>query len=176
MRKMISIRNGVIVALCGAIILMAVGFSVLAFRLKSLSDKTERFDVSFVKVSRDQVHKGGKTEPQGDLQIKSHGKKLEMNFTLYEVQDEMNFTAIVKNRGTIPARIVEVVATPDYKDKRFGNLIAPVKITYDEIAGRELDSQEEVELKISVLYPKSNMAGARNVSCKLGIISESVSD
>ncbi len=174
MKKMINIRNSVIIILCVTIICMGVGFIVLSMKLENEKNEVEKFSVSFKNVRKNSSTKGGKINPSGDVNIIAEGKELDMNFTLNNAHDEISYNVSVVNEGTMDAIIVDLMESPNYKDSKFSSMIDPVTITYNDIIGRELKPGEEVELKITVFYNPSTINGVRSFNYKLGLVTESL--
>lgn len=170
MKKPINIRNSVIVILCVTIITLAVGFIVLSIELET--KKNQVFDISFKKIDKVTSIRGGNIEPIGDIKILSEGKILDMNFTLSNVHDELIYKATIKNEGTISARIIDILETPEYS-KSLSTSIKPLSISYTDIEGKILEAGEETEIKISVVYNPTEKQGKKNISLKLGLITKS---
>ena len=74
MKKMINIRNTIIIVLCITIVLMAIGFIAISVKLKTYRDKEESFNVVFYDVSKQNVAKGSAKTPVSDATIDSSGK------------------------------------------------------------------------------------------------------
>lgn len=174
MKKIINIRNSIIIILCVTIIIMTIGFIILSVKLQNKNSEVNKFNVVFSSVKKDSSTKGGDIEPQGMVDVKANGKELDMNFTLNYFHDEISYIVKVKNEGTVSAIIVDLLESPNYKDVKFNSLIDPVTISYNDIVGRELKPQEELELKITIYYNPSTISGSRNFNYKLGLITESV--
>lgn len=172
MKKMIHIRNGVIIILCMTIICMGVGFIALSVEMKALRDEVDFYDVSFVSFSQTSSTKGGKKDPSSDVEIVGNGKELDMNFTLNAAHDEVGYTVLVKNNGTMTAKIVDILESPDYTSSSFQKTIEPVSITHSDIIGKELEPGDEIEFRIGVYYNPSTFSGVRSFNYKLGLITE----
>ena len=138
MKKMINIRNTIIIVLCITIVLMAIGFIAISVRLKSYRDKEERFNVVFYDVSKQNVVKGSSQSPVGQATIDSSGKILNMNFSMFATHDELTYTVTIKNTGTLPAKIIKIHKNPDYDIEAYKQLIYPVNITTTDVEGRTL--------------------------------------
>jgi len=172
MKKMIHVRNGVIIILCITIICMGVGFIALSMEMKALQDKVNFYDVSFVSFTKTSTTKGGKVDPSSEVEIVGNGKELDMKFTLNAAHDEVGYTVLVKNNGTMAARIVDLLESPDYTDSSFQKNIAPVSITHSDIIDKVLEPGDEVEFRIDVYYNPSTLSGVRSFNYKLGLITE----
>ncbi len=175
MKKMISVRNGVIIALCITIICMGIGFIVLSVELDKQKKEVNSFDVSFMSYSKVSSTKGGKIDPKGKLEIVNDGKELDMNFTLNAAHDELSYDVVIRNNGTISAEIVDLMASPDYTSYKFSSLLDPVTITTNDLIGRELEPGEETDLKLTLYYNPSTLTGVRSFNYKLGLITKATS-
>ena len=72
---------------------------------------------------------------------------------LYAPYDEISYTITIENKGTLPAKIVELIEYPNYtKDSLAKNTIAPVEITYLDITDKILQPQETLDLNIVASY------------------------
>ena len=74
MKKMINIRNNIIIVLCITIVLMAIGFIAISVKLKAYKDKEESFNVVFSDISKKSTIKGSTKSPVGEVSIESSGK------------------------------------------------------------------------------------------------------
>lgn len=174
MKKMINIRNTIIIVLCITIVLMAIGFIAISVKLKSYRDKEERFNVVFYDVSKQNVVKGSSQSPVGQATIDSSGKILNMNFSMFATHDELTYTVTIKNTGTLPAKIIKIHKNPDYDIEAYKQLIYPVNITTTDVEGRTLSPGEELEYKINLYYnPSTNKVVTKNFNYNLALITES---
>ena len=156
MKKMIHIRNSVIVMLCITVICMAFGFIVLSVYCKNEADKIDSFDVSFSDVRKTSSVRGTDLEPYGNIDITNSGLELDMSFVLNGGNDELSYIATIKNNGTLPAEIVDVIESPDYREDSFKKSISPVSISISNIKGKIIPPGDDVELKIVVYYTPSS--------------------
>ena len=174
MKKMINIRNNIIIVLCITIILMAIGFIAISVKLKSYRDKEESFNVVFYDVSKQNTVKGSSKDPASQIEIDSSGKILNMDFSLFAAHDELTYLVTIKNKGTLPAKIVKIHKNPDYDIEAYKKLISPVTITTSDIEGKTLLPGEELEYKIVIYYnPSVNNNITKNFSYNLALITES---
>ncbi len=174
MKKMLYIRNNIIIILCVTIVLMAIGFVALSVRLKAYQEKEESFNVVFYDVSKQSSIKGSSKAPIGETSIDSSGKVLNMNFSMFAAHDELTYVTTIRNKGTLPAKIIKVLKNPDYSIETYKNLIHPVSITTSDIDGRTLLPGEELEYKITIYYnPSVNKNTTKNFSYNLALITES---
>lgn len=174
MKKMLNIRNNIIIVLCITIVLMAIGFIALSVKLRAYQEKEESFNVVFYDITKQNSIKGSSIAPVGDVSIDPTGKILNMNFSMFAAHDELTYAVTVKNKGTLPAKIVKIHKNPDYSMETYKKLIHPVSITTTDIEGKTLLPGEELEYKIVVYYsPSINKDETKNFSYNLALITES---
>lgn len=174
MKKMINIRNSIIIMLCITIICMGIGFAVLSMQLSKEKKEEPYFNVSFVKVKEEPSAKGGTLSPIGSHSITNNGKELNMKFTLNVPNDELAYSIIVKNEGNIPAKIINIKETPDYiNDVTAASEIYPVTITHSDIIGKVIEPGEERVIKLMVLYNQSQIKKTKEISYNLSLIAAS---
>lgn len=169
--KKISIRNLIIVLLCITIVLMAIGFGVLSNELNNLKNKKDSYDVVFKQVEEDTIVKGGTTNPFSENEILEDGHILNMNFNMFNQLDEAAYKVTIKNTGTIDAKIIDIIASPDYiNDKNIANTIKPITITMTDITGQILPPGEETTFKVVALYNQTTVKAKKIVPYKLALI------
>ena len=175
MKNMIHIRNSVIIVLSVTIVFMTIGFTLLAVKLKQLTNIEHSYNVSFTSIKKTSSIKGSNIEAVGNTNIVNNGKEIDMAFTMNAVHDELVYIAKIKNKGNIPSKIVDIMESPNYKIDKFNNLIAPVSITLSDIKGKTLLPKEEIDLKIVLYYnPTTKEVGKRTFEYKIGLITESI--
>jgi len=174
MKKMINIRNSIIIMLCITVICMGIGFAVLSMQLSKEKKDEPYFNVSFIKVKEEPSAKGGAIAPIGTHSITNSGKELSMKFTLNVPNDELAYSIIVKNEGNIPAKIVNIKETPDYiNDVKAATEIYPVTITHSSIIGKVLGPGEEETIKLMVMYNQAQTPKPKEISYNLSLIAAS---
>lgn len=172
--KKISIRNLIIALLCVTVICMAIGFSILSVKLDKLKKKEEKFLVVFTKVKEDTSVKGGVKTPVGENSITNKGHTVNMKFTLYTPQDELAYNLVVKNKGTIDAEIIDLIAVPDYRnDSDDKNSINPVTVTTTDVKGKVLAPGEETIVKVVVIYKPSLKPTTKKIPYQLSLLTKS---
>lgn len=172
--KMIKNRNIVIIILCITIILMGIGFIFLSMELKHEKESADKFNVVFNSVTKQSSVKGSSKEPTSEVNISSAGKVLNMRFSLFAAHDELTYIIKIKNKGTLPAKIVDINKNPDYDMETYKSLISPVTITTNDIEGRILEPKEEIDLKLVIYYnPSINKNINKNFDYNLSLITES---
>ena len=170
-----KIRNkakSLIVALAVIILIITVCFVYLIFKYEKLKEIKTDFRIEFTNINKVNPIKAGKFEPTSKINITNHGESLDMSFDLYTPNDEITYTATIKNIGDIKGKIINVISSPDYlNDDNSRKLIYPVKVSVSNVTGKELAPGEETELKITVSYPKvKGKANPVNVPYQLTII------
>ena len=174
MKNLIHVRNSLIIILCVTVISMAVGFIVLSIELKKEKEKSSNFDVMFVNIEKSTSVKGGEKDPTSHAEIVKAGKELDMNFSLTSPRDEITYTVTIENNSTLPAEIIDIIESPDYKDETFKKIIEPVSITISDIKGKIIPPNETMDFKITVYYvPSSNPPSTKNFSYKLALLTKS---
>ena len=115
MKNMINIRNSVIIILCMTIVVLGIGFIVLSVELKKKSDETYTSNLVFSNIKKTSSVKGSDKEPKSKAEITSSGYELDMNFNLNSSHDEVTYLATIKNKGTLPVEVVDVMESPNYR-------------------------------------------------------------
>ena len=173
-RKMINIRNSVIIVLSITIICLVLGFIVVSLELRKEKEKNSSFNVIFSKIEKSSSVKGSTVEPKSSVTVDETKKVLHLNFELNAIHDEIIYEAKVKNTGTIPAKIVKLMQSPDYQKEEFAKTIKPITIQISDIEGKVINPKEEVELKIIVYYNSTTMENKpKSFDFNLGLITES---
>ena len=96
-----------------------------------------------------------------------------MNFNLYSIHDEIIYNATIKNKGTIPVEIVDIMESPNYKIDKYKKMISPVTITISDIKGKVLNPKESINLKIIVYYNPGENNSSKSIDYKIGLITKS---
>ncbi|MBQ6477114.1 MAG: hypothetical protein IJI43_01575 [Bacilli bacterium] len=144
-----------VIILSVLILIIAICFVYLIFKYQKLKEAKTDFRIEFTHTDKVNPIKAGKFEPTSKMNITNHGQTLDMSFDLYTPNDEITYTATIKNIGDIKGKIINVIASPDYlNDDNLYKLIYPIKINVSSVIGTELAPGEETELKITVSYPK----------------------
>lgn len=175
MKKVYNIRNLIIIMLSITIIFMGMGFIFLTIKLKSNEDLDAYYDVSIMKVTQTTPIQGGTTPPTSISKITNDGKTVDFTFNLNYPHDEISYTILIKNNGTIPAKIVKLLAVPDYlnneKEKR---AIAPITITHSDLSNKVLKPKEEIEIKLVATYKISNVIKENSIPYQITIITSAI--
>ena len=175
MKKLLNLRNSIITILCITIICLGIGFIVMSTELKKIKEEEEKFDVSFISIDKTSSIKSTEKEPFGNAEIIEENKEIKMNFVMNSTHDEIVYTAVIKNKGTMPARIVDVIESPNYNEKTIKNIIDPVTIKVTDVKGKVIKPNEEVEIKIVAYYnPSQQEITQKNIDYKIGLVTNSV--
>ena len=172
MKKMINIRNSVIIILCITIIFMAIGFIVISVDYTKRNNEDFSYNVSFTDIKKSSSVKGSTTEPKGKVKISDNNGEIEMQITMNSPHDELSYTTTIENKGSVPIEILDVMESPDYNLNSFKNLISPVTITLSDIKGKIIPPHETINLKI-VFYYNSGNKGPKTFDYKIGLITRS---
>ena len=172
MKKMINIRNSVIIILCITIICMAIGFIVISIDYTKHKNIDLTYSVIFDKVKKLSSVKGSNTEPKGIVKISENQSEIEMNITMNSVHDELSYIATIENNSTVPIEIVDIMESPDYKLDSFKKLINPVTVTLSDVKGKVIKPNETLDLKI-VFYYNTGSTGSKTFDYKIGLITKS---
>ena len=74
MKKVVGMRNIIIVVLCLTIICLGIGFIILSMELSGIKSGKNTYDLSFVEVNNISTVSGGSMSPTGDIKIKEKGR------------------------------------------------------------------------------------------------------
>lgn len=171
MKKKFNVRDLIIVMLCITIICMAVGFCYVSILLDKKNNEKTTFDVSIIKVDKKTPIKGGISNPVGSNLIMNDGKSVDFNFTLNVPGDELAYTVTLKNNGTLPAKIIDLVEYPNCSnDGEDIELIKPITITKTDVKGKVLKPEEKMDVTIVVKYGKTNMIMQKTLSYMFTVV------
>lgn len=175
MKRHVNIRTLIIIMLCITIICMCIGFAYLSVILENKNNEKPILDISFTKITEETPIKGGMISPVGTKKLSNANKTLDFNFILYTPQDELSYTIIVENTGTLPAKIEDILTYPNYlDDEAVKNSIYPITITHNDLSGKVLEPDEQLQIKLVVSYmPKGNI-GQVSIPYQLTVLASSV--
>ena len=175
MKNIIHGKNFIISFLCITIIFLAIGFIALSVKENKLKNNSSNYKVIFTNLEKVSSIKGDDIEPVGKGNIKYNGHEIDMEFELNNVHDKVTYVATIKNTGDIPAKIVDIIESPNYHQTSFSSMISPIKIELSNINSKILEPMDSIELKINVIYPLSKeKSGKKKFTYKIGLITESV--
>ncbi len=174
MKKSVNIRNLIIIMLSSTIVCMGIGFIYLSIVLENKNKETPCLDITFTKVVEQTPIKGGLNPPVGTKEFKNSNKTLDFNFTLNTPRDELAYSIIVKNTGTLTAKIENILTYPNYlEDETKKNSIYPITITHNDISGKVLEPDEELEIKLVVKYTPAANIGQVTIPYQMTILASS---
>lgn len=175
MKKKYNIRNLIIIMLSITLIFMGIGFTFLTLKLESNSKQDAYYDVSITKVTPKTPIQGGTTQPTSTSKITNDGKTVDFIFNLNYPRDEFSYIITIKNNGTIPAKIVKLLAVPDYQNnEKAKQTIAPITITHNDLSNKVLKPSEEVQLKLIATYKPSNVIEKNSIPYQITVITSAI--
>ena len=151
MLKRISTRNSIIIALCITIICLGVAFCYLSVKKKTCTSK-EIYDISIIEIKKSNVTKGGVVEPLATTELSNDSLTADFNITLTAPKDTVDYTVIIKNKGSVKAIINKVIEQPSYANEEATKSIYPAVISHNSIDGHILAPGEEISINISFQY------------------------
>ena len=81
----------------------------------------------------------------------------------------------VKNTGTIPAEIINLIESPDYlNNTTLAKTIFPVRLTHNDIVGKVLEPGEELTLSVSAIFDYKAESETKKISYQITLITASV--
>lgn len=173
MKNMIKTRNSIIIILCLTIIFLSVGFILVSTKLKQLKDNNT-YNVVFENVKLTNSVKGLTISPTSTAKIINNKQEVSMKFTLNAPHDEISYKVSITNKGTLPAKIIDIMESPDYKEQYFNKMISPVTISLTDIKNKVIEPEETIDLKIIVYYnPSINPPTPKEFTYKIGLITKS---
>ncbi len=175
MKKTANIRNIIIVMLCITIIFMGIGFAYLSVILEEKTTEKHILDVSIVRIEEETPIKGGLVAPIGVRELKNDKKTLNFNFIMYTPQDELAYKIIVRNTGTLPAKIEDVITYPNYlEDEKVKESILPITISHNDISDKVIEPEEELEIKLVTSYANTGQnIGQVSINYQMTILATS---
>ena len=108
MKKLVKNKNTIIAILCLTIIVLSIGFTLIALKLKERESKNKIYDVSIVRIQEGTAIKGGEILPTGTSKIENNGKTADFEFKLNNPKDTLTYIITVTNNGNIPAKLMSV--------------------------------------------------------------------
>lgn len=171
MKKLVKTRNLIIIILCLTIICLGIGFAFLSMELTNTKNNNPEFALEFVKAEPRTPVKGGQKDPTVISSITNDNQTINMEFNLSSPRDEIGYKIIIKNNGTIPAEITNIVEKPDYiLDSVAASTIYPVTISHNDVIGKVLNPGDEIELNILAIFDYNTMPVDIKIPYQLSII------
>ena len=154
---------------------MGIGFAVLSMELENQKNNHPRFSLEFTKAEQRSLVQGGLNTPNVNSSIINSGQTININFELYAPRDEIGYKVIIKNTGNVKAEIVNIIEKPDYiNDLVVAQTILPVKISHNNIIGKTLEPEEEVELNIVAIFDYNALPMDMKIPYQLSILTKSI--
>lgn len=171
MKNKINIKNILIITSVFAIMILCIGFIFLSNKLHVKTNEKSILKVEFTKIQAETPIKGGIASPTETKKIINDGLTAKFNFILNAPQDELSYKITIKNTGTLPAKIINILSEPDYiNDTSLQKNIFPIVITQSPITKNKLMPNEEVTIKLVVSYGLSAESGQKNIPYQLTIL------
>lgn len=158
MKKKINIRNFIIAMLCTTIIFMGIGFVFLSIKLDEQSKNPKTHNIVITKAEAKTAIQGGTLKPSAKKELINEGKTIKFNFILNNPKDELAYDITIKNTGTLPAKIIKLIGTPDYiNNQTTKSIIEPVTITQTQLENLVLNPGDKTTVKVIITYNMSNV-------------------
>ena len=175
LKNLINIRNLIIIALCITIISLGIGFAFLSIELEKHNEKNISFEVSIVSVKPNTSIMGGMISPTATHVIADNKKTINSTINLFAPYDELSYIITIKNEGTIPAEIIDLIEMPNYlEDFEAKNSIYPVEINHMDIIGKTLEPGETLDLNVVASYRQTLTPEQKTINYRISIIASSI--
>ena len=167
--KKINLKKNIIVVFVVTIIILSLGFIFVSLKYNELLTKDNTFNFEFTKVKKINSIKGSSKEPKGNIEIIKNSKILDMSFNMFNPNDEIVYEITIKNTGNNSIEINNLIMSPDYiNDSK--KEITPVEMTITEIEKKILEPNEDIIVKLKVVYKAGASLGEKLIKGKIGII------
>lgn len=166
MKKQFSIHIIIIFVLSIAVISMAIGFIVINNKLKTEEKVKERYEVKISKVIKNNVINGSKKIVNTEYNIIDGNKTVELSMNFKDKNDSISYTVIIKNTGTLPAKIDNVIERTNF-DTRL------LSIKYNDIIGDVIEPKDEIELNVDINVPNKKIF-SKDLIYKLTILTSNI--
>lgn len=171
MSKQRNVRTGIIFGLCALVLCMGVGFAYMSQTLNingTVNVEDASWDVNIASVTAGTPVQGATDVPKGSASITDEGKTANFEVNLYAPGDALTYTVVVKNDGTIPAKVSEVKETVTNADSK-------IKFNYDNIEGTKIAANGgTATMNVSIEYDKNttSLATAAQINYQLTVLCE----
>ena len=166
MKKQFSIHIIIIFVLSIAVISMAIGFIVINNKLKTEEKVKERYEVKISKVIKNNVINGSKKIVNTEYNIIDGNITVELSMNFKDKNDSISYTVIIKNTGTLPAKIDNVIERTNF-DTRL------LSIKYNDIIGDVIEPKDEIELNVDINVPNKKIF-SKDLIYKLTILTSNI--
>ena len=175
MKNKINIKNIIIISLLFAVIVLVFGFIFLSVKLENKNNEEQKLKVEFTEIKSETPVKGGVVSPSETQEFINEGMTAKFNFTLSTPQDEIAYTITIKNTGTMPAKIVNILSEPDYINNNIAKeSILPIVVNMTPITKNKLNPGEEQEIKLIVSYGNDVEIKQKNIPYQITILATTI--
>ena len=161
-----NLNNIIISALSITIILMGVGFISLSMKIASLEKNKSKYEVKILNVEEGTIINGTTKTIVNNYKITDNNKTVEFNFNLNNMNDSLSYKVVIKNTGTLPAQIDNIIERTSY-NKNY------LKIKYNDIVGEVIEPNEEINLNITISSPQKEIL-SKNYLYKITILTSNI--
>ena len=161
-----NLNNLIISVLSLTIILMGIGFIYLSMKVTSLEKNKSKYEVKILNIEEGTIINGTKKTINNNYNITDNNKTVEFNFKLNDLKDSLSYQIIIKNTGTLPAQIDNIIERTNY-DKNYLN------IKTNDILGEIIEPNEEIKLDITISTTKKEIL-SKDVAYKLSILTSNI--
>lgn len=165
-KKNIRLESVIILVLGIIILFVAIGFMYLSIKLDSCSKTKNRYEVKVVKVIKETSISGGNNSVKADYNLADKNKTVKFAINLANKKDFIAYTLIVKNTGTLPAQIDNIIEKTNYQS----NLLS---IKYNDVIGDIMEPGDELELNLSISSPQDAIL-SKNLDYQMTILTSNV--
>ncbi|MBQ2640180.1 MAG: hypothetical protein IJF92_05435 [Bacilli bacterium] len=148
--KNMKFGNVIILVLSVTIIFIAIGFMYLSIKLNTCSNTKNKYEVKIVKVVKETVISGSNKGVKTDYELADGNKTIKFKFNLKDNKDFISYTVVIKNTGTLPAQIDNIIEKSNYQSDM-------LDIKYNDVIGDIIEPGDEVELSLSINSPKGSI-------------------
>lgn len=145
--KKVRLESVIILILSITIIFVAIGIMYLSIKLDNCNKTKSRYEVKVVKVVKETVIGGSNNSVKTNYELADKNKTVKFSLNLSDAKDFVSYTVVIKNTGTLPAKIDNILEKTNYQS----NLL---NIKYNDIIGDIIEPGDEIELSISINSPQ----------------------
>ena len=175
MKRLVKNKNILIIILCITIILLSVGYALIAIRLKEREATDKIYDVSITNIQEGTAIRGGEVLPTSKSDIINGNKTADFTFNLQNPGDTLTYIITIKNNGNLKAKIDGLAESPDYiNNDDEASRIYPVIINHNDITNQELNPGEEINLTITVEFSNSGTAKEIKIPYQVSILTSCI--